>query len=100
MKFVFTFSKPEDGSEITIEGGRTALWEAQEKAAGWPERVTNQNRLDFAWAYMAAKRAGKLKELGLDGLGFDEAVDALADTYDVSIRDNKPDAPLADARSE
>ena len=74
--------------------------EAQEKAAGWPDRVTNQNRLDFAWAYVAADRAGKLKELGLDGMEFDEAVEALADTYDVLIKDNKPDAPLADARPE
>lgn len=100
MKYAFVFTKPEDGTSFEIEGGRSALWEAQEKAAGWPDRVTNQNRLDFAWAYVASARAGKLKELGLDGMEFDEAVEALADTYDVLIKDNKPDAPLADARPE
>lgn len=41
-----------------------------------------------------------LKELGVDGMDVAEAIDTIADTYDVSIRDNKPDAPLADARPE
>ena len=27
-------------------------------------------------------------------------IDAIADMYDVAIKDNKPDAPLADARPE
>ena len=76
--------------------------DAQEIAAEWPKRPTNQNRLDFAWAYCAAKRAGKLNELGVEGMGAEEAIDAIADTYDVEIKDNKPeaDAPLADAPSE
>lgn len=100
MKFAFTFTKPEDGSTVEFEGGRTSLWDAQEIAAGWPERVTNQNRLDFAWAYCAAKRAGKLKELGADGMDASEAIDYIADTYDVSIKDNKPDAPLEEERPE
>lgn len=100
MKFVFAFTKPEDGKTIEFEGGRTSLWDAQEIAANWPERVTNQSRLDFAWAFCAAKRAGKLKELGIDGLDVEEAIDAIADTYDLSIKDNKPDVPLADGRPE
>ena len=100
MKFLFTFTKPEDGTVIEIEGGRTALWAAQEEAAGWPERPTNNNRLDFAWAYFAAKRAGKLAELGVDGMDVSDATDFIADTYDLNIRNNKPDAPLAGARPE
>lgn len=102
MKFVFTFTKPEDGSTVKFEGGRTSLWDAQEIAAEWPKRPTNQNRLDFAWAYCAAKRAGKLNELDVEGMGAEEAIDSIADTYDVEIKDNKPeaDAPLADAPSE
>ena len=100
MKFLFTFTKPEDSTVIEIEGGRTALWAAQEEAAGWPDRPTNNNRLDFAWAYFAAKRAGKLAELGCDGMDAPDAIDFIADTYDVNIRDNKPDAPLAGARPE
>lgn len=100
MKFRFTFTKPEDGTTVDIEGGRTALWDAQEEAADWPERPTNASRLDFAWAYFAAKRAGRLGELGVDGMGVSEAIDAIADAYDVSIRDNKPEAPLGDARPE
>ena len=100
MKFVFEFTKPEDGTAVKFEGGRTALWDAQEESASWPERPTNSNRLDFAWAYFAAKRAGLRKELGVDGMDVAEAIDTIADTYDVSIRDNKPDAPLADARPE
>ena len=100
MKFVFEFTKPEDGTSVKFEGGRTALWAAQEESASWPDRPTNANRLDFAWAYFAAERAGKLAELGVDGMGVSEAIDLIADTYDVSISDNKPDAPLADARPE
>lgn len=100
MKFLFTFTKPEDGTTVEIEGGRTALWAAQEEAAGWPDRPTNNNRLDFAWAYFAAKRANALKELGVEGMDTAEAIDAIADMYDMAIKDNKPDAPLADARPE
>lgn len=99
MKFVFTFTKPEDGSTVEFEGGRTSLWDAQEIAADWPKRATNQNRLDFAWAYCAAKRSGKLAEIGADGMEPSDAIDYIADTYDVSIRDNKP-APLAPERAE
>lgn len=94
MKFVFTFTKPEDGEKVEFEGGRTSLWEAQEASEKWPERSTNNSRLDFAWGYFAAKRAEKLKELGIDGMELDEAIDSLADNYDMAIRDNK--APLAD----
>ena len=100
MKFLFTFTRPEDGTSVEFEGGRTALWDAQDEAEGWPDRKTNANRLDFAWAYFAAKRAGKLGEIGVEGMDVHEAIDAIADNYDVNIRDNKPDAPLAVARPE
>lgn len=42
MKFVFEFTKPEDGTAVKFEGGRTALWAAQEESASWPERPTQQ----------------------------------------------------------
>lgn len=95
MKFVFKFTDTETGSEITVPGGRQALWDAQDEAEGWPERKTNATRLDFAWGYFAAKRAGKLAELGAEGMGVEEAIGHIADNFDLLIADNKPDAPLA-----
>ena len=92
MKFTFKFTPADGGEEIVIPGGRQALWDAQDEAEGWPERKTNPTRLDFAWGYFAAKRAGKLAELGAEGM---EAIGYIADHFDMLIDENKPDAPLA-----
>lgn len=99
MKYVFKFTEVATGKEIAFEGGRTSLWDAQDASVEWPKRPTNAARLDFAWGYCAAKRAGKLAELGVEGMGQDEAIEAIADSYDMSIDDNKGSAPLA-ARPE
>lgn len=95
MKFTFKFTPTDGGEEIVIPGGRQALWDAQDEAVGWPERKTNPTRLDFAWGYFAAKRAGKLAELGAEGMEVEEAIGHIADHFDMLIDDNKPDAPLA-----
>lgn len=95
MKFTFKFTPADGGEEIVIPGGRQALWDAQDEAEGWPERKTNPTRLDFAWGYFAAKRAGKLAELGAEGMEVEEAIGHIADHFDMLIEDNKPDAPLA-----
>lgn len=93
MKFDFTFISTDDGSKVTFQGGRSSLWEAQDLAAEWPDRKSNQYRQDFAWGYVGAKRAGKLADLGVDGMDQDEAIDYLADHYDLSVKDRT--APLA-----
>lgn len=95
MKFTFKFTDTYTGEETTIPGGRQALWDAQDGAEGWPERKTNPTRLDFAWGYFAAKRAGKLAELGVEGMEVEEAIGHIADNFDMLITDTKPDAPLA-----
>ncbi len=95
MKFTFKFTPADGGEEIVIPGGRQALWDAQDEAEGWPERKTNPTRLDFAWGYFAAKRAGKLAELGAEGMEVEEAIGYIADHFDMLIDENKPDAPLA-----
>lgn len=95
MKFTFKFTPADGGEEIVIPGGRQALWDAQDEAEGWPERKTNPTRLDFAWGYFAAKRAGKLAELGAEGMEVEEAIGHIADHFDMLIDENKPDAPLA-----
>ena len=95
MKFTFKFTSTDTGAETVIQGGRQALWDAQDEAEGWPERKTNASRLDFAWAYFAAKRAGVLAELGVDGMDADDAIGYIADSYDINISDTKPTAPLA-----
>ena len=94
MKFTFKFTPADGGEEIVIPGGRQALWDAQDEAEGWPERKTNPTRLDFAWGYFAAKRAGKLAELGAEGMEVEEAIGHIADHFDMLIDENKPDAPL------
>ena len=95
MKFTFKFTDTGTGKETTIPGGRQALWDAQDEAEGWPERKTNGTRLDFAWGYFAAKRAGKLAELGVEAMDVEEAIGHIADNFDMLITDTKPDAPLA-----
>ena len=95
MKFTFKFTPTDGGEEIVVPGGRQALWDAQDEAVGWPERKTNPTRLDFAWGYFAAKRAGILAELGAEGMEVEEAIGHIADHFDMLIEDNKPDAPLA-----
>lgn len=95
MKFTFKFTPADGGEEIVIPGGRQALWDAQDEAEGWPERKTNPTRLDFAWGYFAAKRAGKLAELGVEGMEVEEAIGHIADYFDLHISDSSPAAPLA-----
>lgn len=96
MKFTFKFTNTDTGAETIVPGGRQALWDAQDEAESWPERKTNASRLDFAWAYFAAKRAGMLDDLGVDGMGAEDAIGYIADAYDINISDTKPTAPLAE----
>lgn len=95
MKFTFKFTPTDGGEETAFPGGRQALWDAQDEAEGWPERKTNASRLDFAWGYFAAKRAGKLAELGVEGMDAEEAIGHIADYFDLHISDSSPAAPLA-----
>ncbi len=98
MKFSFKFTDTNTGESVEIAGGRTALWDAQDAADAWPARKSNEQRLDFAWGYFAAKRAGVLADLGIDGMDAEQAVDYIADNYDLHISDGA--APLAAAPSE
>lgn len=96
MKFHFKFTNTDTGKVTELDGGRTAIWDALDQGATWPERGSNEQRTDFAWGYHAAKRAKALDELGVEGMTDDEAVDYIADNYDLLISDNPvplPDAP-------
>lgn len=96
MKFTFKFTNIDTGAETSMQGGRQALWDAQDEAEDWPERKSNAARLDFAWAYFAAKRAGRLDEIGVKGMETEDAIGYIADNYDVNISDTKQTAPLAE----
>lgn len=96
LKFHFTLK---DGDKaVEYDAGRTSNWQALDATKDWPETPSKQIRFDFAWAFVAAKQAGKLKEIGLkEDTPIEEAADYIADTYDVvAISDNSRDtAPLA-----
>ena len=81
MKFNLRY-EGEDGSVVEFATGRTSLWDAQ----------------DYAWAFFAARQAGKLAELGVpEGCEVEEGLRYLADNYDFSIArdDDEEEAPLA-----
>lgn len=88
MKFHFKFTNTGTGDVVELEGGRTAIWDSLDQQAGWPERSSNEQRADFAWGYHAAKRAKALGKLGVEGMSDDEAVDYIADNFDLYISDN------------
>lgn len=90
MKYHFSFSGLK---EVEFDGARSSLWNALDLAATWEARPSNKFRQDFAWGYFAAERAGKLEDLGVNGMSVDEAVDFLADNFDMEITDAP--APLA-----
>lgn len=94
-KFHFKF----DDGEKTVEfdSGRSALWQAQDFGSSLPNTPSKKDRTDFGWGYIAAKQAGKLEELGIDPeLPIGEAVESIADAYDLTISDaDRDDAPLA-----
>lgn len=95
VKFHFKF---DDGKEaVEFDSGRSALWQAQDFGASLPNTPSKSARTDFAWGYLAAKGAGKLEALGIDPeTPIGEAVELLADMYDLTITDAKgDDAPLA-----
>lgn len=94
----FHFELKDGDKKVEYDAGRTSNWQALDAVKDWPETPSKQIRFDFAWAFIAAKQAGKLAEVGIDeGTPIDEAADYIADTYDVvKITDNSRDtAPLA-----
>lgn len=94
MKFDFTFTNTDDGSQVKLQGGRTSLWDAQDHCEPIKATRSYSGQLDFAWGYFAAKAAGKLAELGVDdGMDADEAIRLIADNFDMKVEDRT--APLA-----
>lgn len=102
LKFHFTLT---DGEKTPIEfdAGRTSNWKASDAMADIPDSPHKHAYSDFVWCVIAAQQAGKAEEVGIDGMGLQEAAEYIADTYDkVSIDDNSKlledkDAPLASA---
>lgn len=97
MKFDLRY-EGNDGKVVEFSTGRTSLWDAQDYSAGLPDGVNKRAKEDFAWAFFAAKQAGKLAELGVpEGCEVEEGLRYLADNYDFSIvrDDDEDEAPLA-----
>lgn len=94
VKFKIVLS---DGDKsVEIGTGRTALWQAQDYGATLPDTESKRARTDYAWAYYAAAQAGRLAELGVpEGAGVAEAVDLIADAYDMVVDKADETAPLA-----
>lgn len=96
LKFSLRFTGEE--KVVEFESGRSSLWRSQDYGAGLPASPSKQGKTDFAWGYFAARQAGRLEELGVpDGMGVDDAIEWIADNYDLYISDSKKDAdaPLA-----
>jgi hypothetical protein len=92
-RYEFKVTPIDGGEAITYPAYRTALWDAQDMFADLPKKApTRQARINFAWAYFAAKEAGKLSELGVAD-DPEKGVRDLADGWDIDI----DEAPLGDA---
>jgi hypothetical protein len=97
MSFKFHFTFDDGESKVTCTAGRTSLWKAQDygMAIMKDHAGSRGGRQDFAWGYFAAKDAGILEQLGItDSMDIDQAVDHLADSYDLTIDDKKDSSPL------
>ena len=97
MKFNLRY-EGEDGSVVEFATGRTSLWDAQDYASTIPDGVNKRAKEDYAWAFFAARQAGKLAELGVpEDCEVEEGLRYLADNYDFSIArdDDEDEAPLA-----
>lgn len=82
--------------EKTLEviGGRSALWQSQDFSASLPDTDSKTGKTDYAWAYFMAKQAGKLGELGCPDGSIDDALNFLADNYDIAFEPIDDNAPL------
>lgn len=98
-RFHMTFTPDAGGQDVELTTGRTTLWEAQDYGATIPDTPSKDSRVDFAWAYFAARKAGRLADLGIsEDTPTDEAVGAIADSYGVNI--TREQAPLAQGLAE
>lgn len=101
MKFEVKFTN-EEGKTVEFTTGRSSLWRAQDAAQNFPDNPAKAGRLSFAWGFYAAKNAGKLEEIGIDdpNMPIEDAIDLLADTWDLDIDEAGSKSPLADTHSK
>ncbi|KRN55041.1 MAG: hypothetical protein KHZ79_06240 [Atopobium minutum] len=92
FKVECTFSG--DDKTVSVIGGRSSLWKAQDYTATLPETDSKSMKSDYSWAYYLAEQSGKLEELGCAGMPFEDAINYLADSYDVEIKPVEDEAPL------
>lgn len=100
---MYDFDKQEEHHVLTMPGDyiRMTKW-AEEHLAGADdgETVTNLRR-NYAIAWFALKRRGKLEEMGLPGELDLESVDALADRFSIYVNDVEDGSlPLAQGRGK
>lgn len=91
---MYDFEKDEEMHVLTMPGDyiRTTKWMQEAGAEDESETVTNLRR-NYAIAWHALKRRGKLAEIGLpDELDL-EAVDAMADRFSVYVNDFTGEKP-------
>lgn len=101
MKFEVKFTN-EEGTVVEFTTGRSSLWHAQDAMQNFPDNPAKAGRLSFAWGFFAAKNAGKLEEIGIDdpNMPVEDAIELLADTWDLEIDEAGAKNPLADGRSK
>ncbi|MDO4290267.1 MAG: hypothetical protein Q4C41_03440 [Eggerthellaceae bacterium] len=101
MRFDIKFSNDE-GKAVEFTTGRSSLWRAQDATQNFPNNPAKNARLTFAWGFFAARNAGKLAELGIDdpNMPVEDAIELLADTWDLNIDEAGAQAPLADTQSK
>lgn len=98
MKWKLTLTN--DEKKIEVITGRSSLWTAQDFSATLPDTPSRSNKADYAWAYYAAKQAGKLEELGVEeNDDVLKVIEYLGDTYDLISEDYKK-SPLAHAQEK
>lgn len=90
MKWKFTLK---GDAEFEFEAGRSSLWKATDACEDVPDNAVKNAREDYTWAYFAAEQNGMLEELGVAGMPVKEAVESLADRFDLEI--SKASGPLA-----
>jgi hypothetical protein len=87
----------EGGELVTYSALRTALWDAEDFLADVPKKSpTRVQRVNYAWAFFAARELGKLQELGITSEDPAEGIKQMVNTCEFDIAE----APLAKGPKE